>query len=350
MFAPHMPLSSLATFCRSLGTMLHSGVGLLKALKVIEGQQRTELARRSIRQISDDVRKGSDLAAAFRDQSPYYPDLVVEMIEVAERTGALPEVLTGLADHYENLIRLRKTFLGAIAWPVLQLIAAVFIVAGLIFILGIIAESQGSGKPEFDPLGFGLFGATGAIIWLTYCFGSAAALAALYVFLTRGFRQAKAVHTVLLAVPVVGHCMRSFAIARFAWAYALTQQAGMDVKPSLEASLRATNNGAFIAASPMIVAAVLEGEEFTTALQFTGLFPQQFIEMVRVGESSGTVPETLQRLSPQFEETARRSLSALTIVLGWVIWSLVALMIIFLIFRIFGTYVDMINKAASGQI
>lgn len=348
MFAAHMPLAALATLCRSLGTMLHSGVNLLKALKVVEQQQRTEFARQSLRQISDEVRKGTDLATALREQQPYFPDLLIEMVEVAERTGTLPEVLLGLADHYENLIRLRRTFLGAIAWPVLQLIAAIFIVAGLILVLGILAGSQG-GQPAFDPLGLGLFGVSGALTWLAYCFGTAVALAMLYLLLTRGFRQAKAVHRVLLAVPVVGGCLRAFAIARFAWAYALTQQAGMDVKPSLEASLRATNNGAFIAAAPHILAAIMAGEEFTTALEITGLFPRQFLEMVRVGESSGTVPETLQRLSPQFEEQARRSLQALTSALGFLIWSLVALLIIVLIFRIFGSYVEMINKAASGQ-
>lgn len=348
MFAPHMPLSALAPLCRSLATMLDSGVSLLNALKVVERQQRTALGQRSVKQITDDVRKGTDLAAAFRDQHPYYPELMVEMIEVAERTGALPEVLSGLADHYENLIRLRKTFLGAIAWPMFQLLAAVFIIAGLILILGIVADSQaGSGQQRFDPLGFGLFGASGALLWLGYCFGFAGAVFVAYQLLVRGFRQGQAIHSLLLTVPVVGHCMRSFAIARFAWAYALTQQAGMDVKPSLEASLRATNNGAFIAASPQIVAAVMAGEEFTTALEITGLFPRQFLEMVRVGESSGTVPETLQRLTPQFEEQARRSLAALSAALSVGIWVLVASMIIFLIFRLALFYVNMLNEAAN---
>ena len=348
MFAPHMPLSALAPFCRSLATMLDSGVRLIDALKVVERQQRNGVGQRSVKQITDDVRKGTDLAAAFRDQHPYYPELMVEMIEVAERTGALPEVLSGLADHYENLIRLRKTFLGAIAWPVLQLVAAVFIIAGLILVLGIVADSQaGTGQPRFDPLGFGLFGASGALLWLAYCFGAAGMVFVAYQLLVRGFRQGRAIHSLLLSVPVVGNCMRSFAIARFSWAYALTQQAGMDVKPSLEASLRATNNGAFIAASPQIIAAVMAGEEFATALAITDLFPREFLEMVRVGENSGTVPETLQRLSPQFEEDARRSLARLSVALGVAIWVLVASMIIFLIFRLALFYVNMLNEAAK---
>ncbi len=53
----------------------------------------------------------------------------------------------------------------------------------------------------------------------------------------------------------------------------------------------------------------------------TGLFPLEYLELVRVGEATGTVPETLERLRPQLEEQARRSLSALTATLAWIIWS-----------------------------
>ncbi len=348
MFASQIPLSHLTPLCRALGTMLDSGVRLLDALKVVQKQQRGKTSA-AIEQIATDIRKGSDLAEAFREHGSYFPELVIDMIAVAEHTGKLPEVLAGLADHYENLQRMRRTFLSAIAWPVIQLLAAIFIIAGLILVLGMIAGANPN-SPAIDPLGFGLHGPMGAMIWLGYCFGSLAALFFAYLILVRGFRQAKAIHTLLLAVPVVGNCLRSFAIARFSWAYALTQQAGMEVEPSLEASFKATNNAAFVNATPQVVAAVMAGEDFTDAIASTDLFPRQYVEMVRVGESSGTVPETLERLSPQFEADARRSLYGLTVVMGWVIWSLVAAMIIFLIFRVMMFYVDMINKAASGQL
>lgn len=348
MFAPRIPLSQLAPLCRSLGTMLHSGVKLTQALKVVEKQQRG-YAEKALQAIQLDIRKGADLATAFREHGSYFPELMVEMVAVAEETGTLPEVLRSLAEHYENLLRMRRTFLGAIAWPMIQLFAAIFIIAGLILVLGMIAQSQPGSQP-FDPLGFGLHGVSGAITWLAYCFGSLAALWFGYVLAVRGFRQAYAIHSLLLAVPVVGQCMRSFAIARFSWAFALTQQAGMSIEPSLTASLKATNNAAFTAATPLVVANVMAGEDLTDALQSTDLFPRQYIEMVRVGEATGTVPEALERLSPQFEEDARRSLYGLTVALGWVIWSLVAGMIIFLIFRIMLTYIDMINRAAAGQI
>ncbi len=348
-FSPQMPLMTLSTTCRSLATMLDSGVPLLKSLSVVTKQQPTSEGKRILEAVGTELRQGTDLATAFREHGTYFPSLMIDMVHVAEHTGTLPEVLAGLADHYENLVRMRRTFLGAIAWPVLQLIAAVFIIAGLILVMGWIGDAQAGSEP-FDPLGFGLRGASGAIFWLGSCASVAGGIFLAYFLLVRGFRQAHHIHRLLLAIPVIGHCMRSFAVARFSWAYALTQQAGMDLPPSLEASLKATDNGAFAAATPQITAMVMAGEDFADSLAATGLFPTQYIEMVRVGESSGTVPETLQRLSPQFEDQARRSLAAMTTMLGVGVWMLVAAMIIFLIFRLAMFYVNMINDAAAGAL
>ena len=142
--------------------------------------------------------------------------------------------------------------------------------------------------------------------------------------------------------------MRAFGIARFSWAFALTQQTGMPIARSLELSFRATNNGAFVGASPRVCEDVLEGEELSTALAHSRLFPEEFISMVAVAETSGTVPEALERLSPQFQDQARRSLSALAVALGWLIWLVVAVFIIVIVFAVVLSYVGAINRAANG--
>ena len=347
-FSPRVGWKSLAIWCRSLGTMLNSGVSLIKALQISGGQTADAQMQAIMRAVVTELKSGEDIATALKSQGDYFPDLVTDMVHVAENTGALPEVLTGLADHYENLLRLRRMFLSQIAWPMFQLFAAIFIIAGLIFLLGVVGQSTG-GK-AFDVLGLGLTGTTGALLWLWYCFGTMATLWIVYMFVVRGLRQQALIHGLLMKIPVVGDCLRSFAVARFAWAYALTQQSGMDIKPSLQASLKATSNGAFIAATSQIVTHVMEGEDLTDACQASRLFPPDVIEMIRVGETSGTVPETLQQLGPRFEERARRSLVILTSVFAWLIWLLVAAMIVFFIFRIALFYIGMLNDVASGNL
>src|SRR5262245_36845455 len=152
-----------------------------------------------------------------------------------------------------------------------------------------------------------------------------------------------------MRIPVLGHCMRSFAIARFSWAFALTQQTGMPISRSLDLSFRATGNGAFVGASPLVNELVMNGEELGAALDQSRLFPDEYLSIVNVAETSGTVPEALARLGPQFEEQARRSLAALAIALGWLVWLAVAGFIVFLIFRFVMWYVGMIDAATRGN-
>lgn len=341
MFGSKLSLKQLAIVCRSLGTTLHAGIPIVKAVGLAGGKASQPALRNAMADITDRIKEGSQLSEAMAAQGNLFPDLTVDMVRVAEHTGMLPEVFRSLAEHYENNLRLKKDFYGQIAWPVIQFIAAILIVALLIMIMGIV----GSGPNQLDPLGFGLFGPKGAMIWLS---GWAMALTSLFVgykLLASSKTAMAAIYGAMMRLPVVGSCMESFAVARFSWAFYLTQEAGMGIDQSLEASLKATANGAFIAATPRVVQSVENGESLTESLAASGLFSTDFIQMVHVGETTGTVPETLNRLSPQFEDQARRSLRTLATAAGWAVWCMVAVFIIFLIFRIVFWYTGMIDDA-----
>jgi type IV pilus assembly protein PilC len=345
-FGGHASFKSLVAVSRSLASMLDAGVDIKKAFEVTGNKLHDARMRRVIRELEYQIRQGADVSTAMAEHDGYFPNLFIDMVAVGEETGNMPEVLRGLSEHYENRIRFRRDFLSVVAWPAFQFVAAVLIMALLIYVLGVIAQTRG-GEP-IDVLGLGLSGASGAIIWLTGVFGTVAGLFIVYMVLNRSLASKQAFDSFLMQLPVLGGCMRSFAVARFSWAFALTQQSGMSIKPSLESSLRATSNGAFIQATPRVWNDVQNGEFLGDALESTRLFPQDFIEMVKIAESSGTVPEELARMSPEFEDDARRKLSTLASVLGWSVWCCVALFVIVLIFRVASIYIGALNDAARG--
>ncbi len=335
----------LALLCRSIATPLHAGVEVIKTLsqaaKRSQGRLRTVLD-----DVVDQLKSGEDLATAFRNHGRYFPDLFCDMLDVAERTGNLPEVLRELAEHYENNVRLWRTFLSQITLPAIQLFAAVMIVAGLIYLMGwISAMVMAQGGTPVDLLGWGLQGSSGAATWLGGWAMSIAAVYIIYRFASVSLSGLRIVHRSLMSIPVVGNCMRRFAIARFSWAFYLTQGSGMPIAESLDASFRATSNGAFAAAAPQVIDDVNTGSTLTEALAATTLFPDEFIHIVDVGETSGTVPETLNRMAVQFEDDARRSLSALSMFAGWLIWAGVAAFVIYLIFKLAFFYLGIVNDA-----
>lgn len=347
MFAKRVSTKRLALLCRSLGTSLEAGVPIVKSLETASRKTSDGALRDVMERVVSDIKSGTTVTDAFDGQGAFFPDLFVDMLSVAEQTGTLPEVLLSLADHYENNLRLRKDFLSQITWPMIQLVAAIGIIGMMIYVLGWIGESTGA---TIDVLGWGLQGTSGAITWLLgWVFGAG--------LLWFGYRLAaaslvwrKALHRTLMAIPVVGGCLRNFAIARFSWALHLTQSAGMPMDDSLDASLRATSNGAFDAASDQIIDDVMHGEPLSDALAHSQLFPEDFINIVHVAETSGTVPEQLNRLSPRFEEDARRSLKTLTALAGWGVWLVVAGFIIFVIFRIVLWYTGLINSMVQNPL
>jgi type IV pilus assembly protein PilC len=345
MFNPRIRTQSLVIVCRSLATMLDSGIPIGKAFDLAARQMSDSRCRGALLDISADLKRGRDVSEALQAQGHLFPETMIDLVGVGEQTGALPEILRSLAGHFENTIRLRRTFFSAIAWPAFQLVAAIFIIAALLCLLGWIADSSPGGK-KVDVLGLGLYGTDGAIAWLGMTFGSMIGAYVLAAIIRRTFLGQKIFDRFLLHIPVLGPCMRAFALARFSWSFALTQQAGMSIEPSLRSSFKATTNGAFIAASPHVWAAVREGETLYQALAATGLFPLDFLHIVDVAETSGTVPEQLARLSPEFEAEAHRRLQTLASALAWLIWCVVAGFIIFLVFRIFMTmYLGPINEA-----
>jgi len=294
--------------------------------------------------IVQDLKGGSDVTSALVSHGAYFPELFIGLVQIGESTGALPEVLKALAEHYDHNLRLRKDFFSRITAPVLQFIAAIFIIAALIALLGWVTPS---GHQAPDVLGWGLSGTSGAILWLTSWVIVAVSGVILYRFGMASLAGQVTLHRILMKLPVVGHCLRSFAIARFSWAFHLTQQAGMPIDDSLDSAVRATSNGVFIAAGPEMIHRVREGETLSETFLHSDLFPVEFLEFVLVAEQSGTVPEALHRLSPQFEDDARRSLEALAAALGWAVWATVAGFIIFVIISIILWYVRMLESFAT---
>ena len=322
---------SLATVSRNLGTLLSSGVPIVKAFRLASRKAADPRLRTAFSDAADSIKSGDTVSESLLATNTF-PPLFIDLVSTAEQTGSLPEVLHGLADHYDKMVELRRDFRSQIALPVLQLVAAILVIAFLIFVLGMIADANGS--KAMDPVGLGLSGATGSMVWIGLWAMGFTVLFVVYQFITRNVIAAKVLDRVLLGLPVVGPCLTKFALARFSWAYHLTQNSGLSIDDSIRSSLKATSNGAYVAASQPILDDIYDGEQLSDALEHTQLFPAEFVEMVSVGETSGTVPEALHHLSPQLEADARRSLKAMTSALGWAIWVMVAAFIIYLIIRI----------------
>jgi len=345
---PIISSKALFPFCHAMARMLEAGIDIRKALETAVKSSRDARLKQSVNEISRLIKSGYDLTSAFKKYSQHYPRLFVDLVNVGEETGSLPEIMAALGDYYEARVQTIREFRSAIAWPILQFFAAIMVIGLLIYLLGLIGGSAGSTPIDF--LGLGLHGTSGALTWFGLTFGSMAGLWLAWTIVSRNLTGRIFMDPFLLGIPAVGSCLRKFAIARFAWCFSLTQGAGMSIKPSLTSSLNATANGAFIAANPIIWNEIYDGATLGNALRAPKLFPSEFLHFVDTAEETGTVPEAMNRMSKHFDDEAQRALKFLTVVAARMVWAGVAVMIIFFIFRIAMVYVGMLNDAAAEAL
>jgi type IV pilus assembly protein PilC len=332
-----LSLSDLAELCRVLRHCVGAGLTLRDVFRQLSARGRPAV-RSAAARVSATLEHGQSLEEALKNEADRFPPLFVSLLSVGERTGMLPEVAADLEKYYSRQLRLRKKFLSQITWPVIQFFLAVFVLATLIWVLGFLAKPE-PGKEPFDPLGLGLRGGSGALIFLGVVFGTLGGGAAVFVLARQRIAGGK-FDAWLLGLPAVGPCLRVLAMGRFCLAFSLTSEAGMVVHRALRLSMRATGNNAFIAASGKAEEAVRSGDEITSALGRTRLFPEEFLHIVAVGEESGSVPEVLRKQAEHYDDEAGRRLKTLANLAGGATWVLVAVLIIIAIFRIFLSYIS----------
>jgi type IV pilus assembly protein PilC len=342
-FSPRISTGRLAPLCHRLATALEAGIDA-RTIWAREAEHARGSARSRIRAISDGVERGESISRAIRQTGNYFPELFREMVDVGEQTGHAAEVFGQLADHYQHQRELRRAFLSAISWPMVQLFLAILIIGFLIGIMGAINESTGA---DTDPLGFGLIGTHGLMIYGAFLAAVGAAMALIVFAVRRGALWVRPIQRAALHVPMLGSSLRTIALARLAWALNLTFGTGMDVRRALAISLRAARNAKFTDDLPAIDLAIAQGATIYEAFHRQRGYPHEFLDTMAVGEESGRLVESMARLSTQYQQRARVALASLTALAGYAVWVAVAAIIIFLIFRLAMFYLGVLAGAAN---
>lgn len=340
LLSSRLSLSDLIEMCRSLRHYLGAGLPIVAAFRNQAKRGRAQV-RPPAGRIADALEGGDSLEDALQREQTYFPSLFLALARVGEHSGMLAEVFAEMEKYYLRQRKLWRQFLTQSTWPLIQFVLAIFVLAGLILIMGMIAESRG-GQP-LDPLGLGLAGPSGAMIFLGVVFGVLVGLGAIYWLLTRRLSGAVAMETFLLGLPALGPCLRALALARFCMALRLTTETGMSIVDAMRLSLSATGNAAFVARSEQIETELRRGEELTRALAKSGLFPEEFQQMMAVAEESGTLDQVLAHQTEHYQEESGRRLAALTSLAGYCVYGFVALIIIIAIFRIATWYMGLLG-------
>ena len=346
LFSRQFNTVTLMTWCRALRFGLDAGLSPVKLFKQ-QAKSGPAEGREVAQDIAAQLARGESVADAARRHRPRFPALFLELVEVGEQAGRLGETFRELEAYFEASNSAARAFRAAMIWPAFTYCGAVLIVAFMLMVLGALASP---GTKPFDPLGLGLLGVSGALIFLAIVGTITAVVVTLVLFLKNHPSTREKFIAFGFRLPGVAPCVRAFALYRFSVATAMTHEAGMPVDRSLRSAFRATANARYLAAEEKAVKVVKSGRTVSKALAASGreLFPEEYLDAVGIGEVTGNVSEVMNRQAEVYREDALRKMTGLTKIASGAVYALVGLLIIVVIIRMVMSIGGVYSDAMKG--
>ncbi|MDJ0929181.1 MAG: type II secretion system F family protein [Gammaproteobacteria bacterium] len=320
----------IAVFSRQLATMLTAGIPLVQAFDIVGSGHENPAMAELILAIKADVEGGTALAEALAKHPLYFDDLYVNLVEAGEQAGALETLLDKIATYKEKTEAIKKKIKKALFYPAAVLVVA-FVVTTILLIFVI---------PEFESLfkGFGadLPAFTRMVIGLSEFVRSQGWLLAIliggtiggYLWLKKRSKRMREIQDrIVLKLPVIGAIMTKAAIARFARTLSTMFAAGVPLVEALDSVAGATGNIVYELAVLDMKDEVATGQRLQRAMYNTELFPNMVIQMIAVGEESGSLDEMSGKVADFYEEDVDNAVDSMSSLLEPMIMAILGVLV-----------------------
>ena len=294
----------IALFSRQLATMLAAGIPLVQAFEIVGNGHENAAMQKLILDIKADVEGGSALAEALAKHPLYFDDLFVNLVEAGEQAGALESLLEKVATYKEKTEAIKKKIKKALTYPA-AVLAVAFIVTTILLIFVIpsfedLFKGFGADLPTFTRMVIDLSAfvrGQGVILGMMI----AGAIGTFLYFKKRSRKFRHFLDRLMLKLPVVGPILQKASIARYARTLSTMFAAGVPLVEAMESVAGATGNIVYEEGVLTMRDEVATGQRLQQAMENTGLFPNMVIQMIAVGEESGSLDEMSSKVADFFE-------------------------------------------------
>ncbi len=322
---------------KQLSIMLASGLPLDQSLNIIAEQTTNKRMGEIVYDIKNEIEGGSTLANALKKHKEAFSDMYVNMVNSGEKTGNLDGVLKRLTDMMEKSIALKRKIKGAMIYPTIVSIVAVGVITLILtFVIPTFAEMYSSSGmqlplPTLIVISISLFLKANIVYMLI---GLIALIIIIRIAYKKSYKFHRFADKLIINLPIIGLLARKGSIANFATILASLSSSGIDILEALDIAAKTSGN-LIIEETLMEVKNMVErGENLSDSMAASGEFPDMVIQMVSVGEETGTLDEMLQKVYLYYEEEIDNTVKNLTtmiepiiiVVLGGIIGFLVVAM------------------------
>ncbi|CAM4224431.1 type II secretion system F family protein [Pseudoalteromonas byunsanensis] len=303
--SPKISPKDIAVTTRQIATMLNAGVPLIQVLDMIGSGINNKSLKKLISSIADEVRAGQPLSKSLRAYPRHFDDLYCDLVQSGEQSGSLDHVFERIAIYKEKAEALKSKIKKALFYPIAVVVVALVVTS--ILLIFVVPQFQeifngfGAELPAFTLMVIAISEMMQKYWWIVLgvlFFGG-------YLYKEMLFKS-KALRNfndrLLLRLPVVGAILDKAAVARYARTLSTTFAAGVPLIDALDSAAGASGNAIFRDAILDIKSEVSSGNQMNWAMRNTSVFPDMVIQMVAIGEESGSLDSMLAKVASIYEQ------------------------------------------------
>jgi type IV pilus assembly protein PilC len=336
-------------FNQQLSALLRAGIPILQAITMLRKRATVPKLRAVLEEVEEQIRGGAALSQAFAAQGATFPRIYTASILAGERSGALDEVLSRYVDYMRRSVGLRRKIRGALAYPAFLLFAClgmvVFLTTYVVPKMSDLFTGFGSNLPLPTVIVLGLSGwLMRNALWLV----PTLAISAIVIFVwSRTFSGRLTLDRFALKLPLAGKLIVQLATAQASRSLATLLAGGITIVESWEIAAESITNLELRQRSSAVLPLIREGRSYTESLETANWMPELAIDMIGIGERSGSLREMLDEVATFYDAEAEVKLEQLTTTLEPAILVVMGGVVVTILLAI---YLPIIQSISAGPM
>jgi len=312
-FAPKVNTKDLQIFTRQFATLINAGVPVVDALKILADGLRPGVLKEASYKIKNSIETGKRLADSMAMHPNVFDRLYCNMIQAGEEAGILDAILNRLAVYMEKSEKIKGQIKGAMVYPIIIICVALIVISGiLVFIIPKFQEFFGSMGKEPPALTQMVVTLSHSMIhnWYFYL-GGMIGIPILFIQYIQTPEGKDNWETFLFHAPVIGDLIQKTSFARVTRTLSTLISSGVGLIEAIEIASRTAGNIVIEKALSRSKEAVMQGKPLAQPLSKDKTFPQMVVQMISIGEQSGTLDVMLGKVADFYEDDIDTAVKAL---------------------------------------
>ncbi|BAL81438.1 type II secretion system F family protein [Caldisericum exile] len=296
---------ALILFTSELATLIQSGLTIVDALQGLYDQEENPTLKKIIMDIKENIEGGTSISNAFKKYPSVFSSIYTSLLTVGEATGRLDKVLFGIYQYLERDLDIRRKISSAFAYPKFVVIVVTGVV---IFMLSVVLPrftamftAAGANLPTPTRI---LLSVSNFIRFKWYIIVAVIVMFyAIYRIIYSTKKGRLAIDLLKLKIPLFGRINKFGSLSRFVRSLALISGSGYNILDGLMIASSVANNAYIIKEIEEVAKDIRSGESFSESLTHRSFFPRVMVQMVSVGERSGLLDSSLERLADLWDRS-----------------------------------------------